>query len=117
MINQGISPATTPGASTRNTRLPAAARAVRTESILWWGAPTREPRSGGEGSDVVPTDGTTPSELEACLAFLRAMHARGAERVERFRDGAAYLCDSLPQIYSLTFLELDRGVERPQPTS
>jgi GNAT superfamily N-acetyltransferase len=60
---------------------------------------------------VVPTDEPASAELDACLAFLRAMHTRSAERVERFRYGAAMLCDSLPRIYSLTFLELDRGIE------
>ena len=59
-------------------------------------------------------DAGTPeaeAELETCLAFLRALHAKGAERAERFQYGTAYLCDSLPRIYSLTFLELDRGAE------
>jgi GNAT superfamily N-acetyltransferase len=62
---------------------------------------------------VVPTDETAHAELDACLAFLRAMHARSAERVERFEYGTAYLCDSLPRIWSLTFLELDRGAQPP----
>ena len=71
----------------------------------------RETGAGGEGSDVAPTDDTAQAELAACLEFLRAMHARAAERAERFSYGTAYLCDSLPRIYSLTFLELDRAVE------
>ena len=74
-----------------------------------------ETSADGERSDVAPTGDTAQADLESCLAFLRAMHARSAERTERFRYGTAYLCDSLPRIYSLTFLELDRATEAAAP--
>jgi ribosomal protein S18 acetylase RimI-like enzyme len=50
-----------------------------------------------------------PDERAACLQFVHALDARCAERVERFRHGAALLCPSVPRVYSLNFLLLDPG--------
>jgi ribosomal protein S18 acetylase RimI-like enzyme len=50
-----------------------------------------------------------PDELGSCLAFIQTLDARCAEQTERFRYGVALRSPSLPRIYDLNLLFLDRG--------
>jgi ribosomal protein S18 acetylase RimI-like enzyme len=51
------------------------------------------------------------NELERCIAFVRWLDDRCAERKEPTRFGTAYLCESLPRVWSLNYLALDPGAE------
>jgi ribosomal protein S18 acetylase RimI-like enzyme len=48
--------------------------------------------------------------LERSLAFLRTLDERCAERTERSCFGTAFFVDTLPRVWSLNFLAVDRGI-------
>ena len=48
--------------------------------------------------------------LERCFAFVRAIEERCAERAEPGRFGTAFFVDSLPRVWSLNFVSVDRGI-------
>ena len=47
--------------------------------------------------------------LERCLAFVRRLDERCAERRVPFEHGTAYFCDRLPRVWSLNFLRVESG--------
>jgi ribosomal protein S18 acetylase RimI-like enzyme len=49
--------------------------------------------------------------FDRCVAFMRAMEARAAERTERTDHGAAYLAPSLPRVWYRNVLSVDLGAE------
>src|SRR5919204_6421592 len=49
--------------------------------------------------------------LDRAFAFVSAIEERCAERTEPTRFGAAFFVDTLPRVWSLNFLSVDRGVE------
>jgi ribosomal protein S18 acetylase RimI-like enzyme len=51
------------------------------------------------------------TDLERCLRFLRNLRERSAERMVPFEFGTAYFCDSLPRVWSLNFLAVERGAD------
>jgi ribosomal protein S18 acetylase RimI-like enzyme len=60
---------------------------------------------------ATPSGSAMTETLERCLAFVRAVDARTAERTERTRFGTALFVDALPRVWSLNFVAVDRGVK------